>query len=250
MSWGLRGINPRVPLPYLTMEVRKLIDSFNYAISGLVYALRTQRNMRIHFGLALLALLLGIVLDISKVELLILFFTISLVIISEMINTAVEAVVDMYTRKYHPLAKIAKNVAAGAVLFSAINALIVGYLIFVDDLTPFTLILFNRIRHSPTHLTFICLVVNIFLVIIGKSWKGKGTPLKGGMPSGHSAIAFTLATAIALMTSNPLIATLVLILALLVAQSRVEAGIHNTFEVITGGLIGLLVTILIFQFLR
>lgn len=231
------------------MKAHRLIDSFNDAIAGLIYALRTQRNMRIHFLLALMALALGIILNISKIELLILFFTISLVIITELINTAIEAVVDLYTRKFHPLARIAKNVAAGAVLFASINALIVGYLIFVDDLTPFTLILINRIRQSPIHLTFICLVVTIFLVIIGKSWGGKGTPLHGGMPSGHSAIAFTLATAVTLITNNPLIATLVLILAFLVAQSRVEGRIHNIFEVITGGLIGLLVTILIFQFL-
>ncbi|AZR73153.1 diacylglycerol kinase [Anoxybacter fermentans] len=232
------------------MEVRKLIDSFNYAITGLIYALRTQRNMRIHFILALIALFLSILFDVSKVELLILFFTISLVIITEMINTAVEAVVDLYTRRYHPLARIAKNVAAGAVLFAAINAIIVGYLIFVDDLTPVTLYLFNRIRQSPTHLTFVSLVVTIFVVILGKSWKGKGTPLRGGMPSGHSAIAFSLATAIALMSDNALIASLVLLMAFLVAQSRVESGIHSIFEVVTGGLIGILVTVLIFQFLK
>ncbi len=231
------------------MEVRKLIDSFNYAISGLIYALRTQRNMRIHFALALIALIFSILFNVSKVELLILFFTISLVIIAEMINTAVEAVVDMYTRRYHPLAKIAKNVAAGAVLFAAINSIIVGYLIFIDDLTPVTLELFNQIRQSPTHLTFVSLVITIFLVIIGKSWNGKGTPLRGGMPSGHSAIAFSLATAIALMSDNALVATLVLLMALLVAQSRVESGIHSIFEVISGGLLGLLITILIFQFL-
>lgn len=231
------------------MEVRKLIDSFNYAIDGLIYALRTQRNMRIHFGLALVALILSVLLDVSKVELLILFFTISLVIITEMINTAVEAVVDLYTRRYHPLARIAKNVAAGAVLFAAINAVIVGYLIFVDDLTPFTLGFFNRIRHAPTHLTFVSLVVTIFLVMIGKTWKGKGTPFRGGMPSGHSAIAFTLATSIAMLTNNALVASLVLLLALLVAQSRVESEIHTVYEVIAGGLIGLLVTLLIFQIL-
>ncbi len=231
------------------MEVRKLIDSFNYAISGLIYVLRTQRNMRIHFGLALVALVFSILFNVSKVELLILFFTISLVIITEMINTAVEAVVDMYTRRYHPLAKIAKNVAAGAVLFAAINSIIVGYLIFIDDLTPVTLELVNRIRQSPTHLTFVSLVIIIFIVIIGKSWSGKGTPLRGGMPSGHSAIAFSLATAIALMSENALVASLVLMMAILVAQSRVESGIHTILEVISGGLVGLLITALIFQFL-
>lgn len=231
------------------MEVRKLIDSFNYAINGLLYALRTQRNMRIHFGFALLALLLSVFFDVSKVELLVLFLTISLVIIAELINTAVEAVVDLYTRRYHPLARIAKNVAAGAVLFSAGNAVIVGYLIFIDDLTPLTLHLFNQIRQSPIHLTFVSLAITLLLVIIGKTWRGRGTPLRGGMPSGHAALAFTLATAIALMSSSTAVTTLVMVMALLVAQSRVESGIHNVFEVIMGALIGIFVTVLIFQIL-
>lgn len=231
------------------MEVRKLIDSFNYAINGLLYALRTQRNMRIHFGFAMLALLLSVLFNVSKVELLILFFTISLVIITEMINTAVEAVVDLYTRRYHPLARIAKNVAAGAVFFAAINAIIVGYLIFIDDLTPLTLELFNQIRQSPTHLTFVSLVMTILLVVVGKTWKGRGTPLRGGMPSGHAALAFTLSTAISLISKNAMVVTLVMLLAVLVAQSRVESGIHTFFEVLMGGILGLLVTILIFQFM-
>lgn len=229
------------------MEVRKLIDSFNYAISGLLYSLRTQRNMRIHFGFALAALILSVLFNVSKTELLILFFTISLVIITEMINTAIEAVVDLYTRRYHPLARIAKNVAAGAVLFAAINAIIVGYLIFIDDLTPLTLNLLNQIRQSPSHLTFVALVITIFLVIIGKTWKGRGTPLRGGMPSGHSALAFTLATSISLVSQNAMVVTLVLLMALLVAQSRVESGIHSLGEVIAGAVIGFLVTLLIFQ---
>lgn len=231
------------------MEVRKLIDSFNYAIAGLLYALRTQRNMRIHFGFAMLALLLSVLFNVSKVELLILFFTISLVIITEMINTAVEAVVDLYTRRYHPLARIAKNVAAGAVLFSAINAVIVGYLIFIDDLTPLTLELFNQIRQSSAHLTFVSLMLTILLVIVGKTWKGRGTPLRGGMPSGHAALAFTLSTAISLISKNVMVVTLVMLLAVLVAQSRVESGIHTFFEVLMGALLGLLVTIFIFQFM-
>lgn len=229
------------------MEVRKLIDSFNYAINGLLYALRTQRNMRIHFGFALIALLLSVLFDVSKVELLVLFFTISLVIVCELINTAVEAVVDLYTRRYHPLARIAKNVAAGAVLFSAVNAVIVGYLIFIDDITPLTLHLFNRIRQSPIHLTFVSLAITLLVVIIGKTWKGRGTSLRGGMPSGHSAMAFTLATAIALMSSSTAVTTLVMVMALLVAQSRVEASIHTAFEVVMGAIIGILVTVLIFQ---
>ena len=111
-------------------RARTLGESFFYAISGMLYAFRTQRNIKIHFMTALLVIIFGYLLKLSIMELLALSITIALVLVAEMINTAVETVVDMYTQEYHPLAAVAKNVAAGAVLISAINAIFVGYLIF------------------------------------------------------------------------------------------------------------------------
>ncbi len=116
------------------MKVRKLLDSFNYAKEGIIYTLMTQPNMRAHFTMAVVVLLLGLFLRISRLEFLVLIFTISLVVISEMINTAIEAIVDLITDQYHELAKIAKNVAAGAVLIASLNAIFVGYIIFFDKL--------------------------------------------------------------------------------------------------------------------
>lgn len=109
---------------------RTLLESFNYAISGIIYSLKTQRNVRIHFFMAFLVLAASSFFDFSAVELLMIFFTIALVIITEMINTAIETTIDLVTEKYHPLAEIAKNVAAGAVLVASLNALAVGYIIF------------------------------------------------------------------------------------------------------------------------
>jgi len=87
------------------MKVRKLIDSFNYAVSGIIYTLKTQRNMRVHFISAFFVLTLSLFFNFSRVELLLLFFTVSLVIIAEMINTAIEKSIDMFTKEYHPLAE-------------------------------------------------------------------------------------------------------------------------------------------------
>ncbi len=112
------------------MKVRKLVDSFKYAILGIIYTLRTQKNMRIHYVAAFSVILLGVFMNFTTIELLILFFTISLVIVTEMINTAIEKTIDMFTKEYHPLAEIAKNVAAGSVLVAAINAIIVAWLLF------------------------------------------------------------------------------------------------------------------------
>ena len=73
------------------MKIRKLLDSFKYAIDGIIYTIRTQRNMRLHFFAAIVVLSLSFFLKISKIEVLILFFTVSLVLITEMINTSIES---------------------------------------------------------------------------------------------------------------------------------------------------------------
>jgi diacylglycerol kinase len=108
----------------------KFIASFGYAFQGLWYALRTQRNARVHAVAATLATLLGIVLRISAVEFAIIFIAIAGVFVAEMFNTVFELCVDLASPDYHPLAKIAKDVAAGAVLVSAMLAIVIGLFIF------------------------------------------------------------------------------------------------------------------------
>lgn len=229
------------------MKIRKIIDSFNYAISGLIYALKTQRNMKIHFIIGSIVIISSLFMDFSKIELIVLFFTICLVIITEMINTAIEATVDLYTKTYHPLARIAKNVAAGTVLIAALNSIVVAYVLFFNRLNPASKIILHRVQQSPGHLTFVSLVLVIVVVIAVKSKFSVGSYMVGGMPSGHSAIAFSISTAIALISEDIFIATMAFLLAFLISQSRIEGRIHTPFEVIVGGIIGTLITILIFQ---
>ena len=229
------------------MKVRKLIDSFNDAIAGLIHSLSTQRNMKIHFALAFIVLFFSNFFNLDRIELLIILFAISLVIVCEMLNTAIEAAIDIFTDQYHPLAKIAKNVAAGAVLVSSINAIVVAYFLFfekINNLIPFTI---DKVINSPAHLTFISLILIVILIISIKAYVGTTHFLKGGIPSGHSAVAFGCATAIMFITRNILPTTLSLIMALLVAESRVEGRIHSTFEVIIGAIIGIIVVVLVFQ---
>ena len=115
------------------MRSRSLLWSFNYAIEGIVYALRTQRNMRLHVDAAMLVARRRACSSAStRLEFVAMVFAISLVFVTELLNTAIEAAVDVATERYDPLAKIAKDVAAGAVLVAAINALIVGYLVFFE----------------------------------------------------------------------------------------------------------------------
>jgi diacylglycerol kinase len=115
-------------------EWTKFITGFRYAFSGLWYALRTQRNARVHICIAILAILMGIVLRISAVEFAMIFVAITGVFIAEMFNTVFELCIDLASPDYHPLAKIAKDVAAGAVLLSAMLSVVIGLFVFVPHL--------------------------------------------------------------------------------------------------------------------
>lgn len=107
-----------------------LRDSFGYAIRGVLFAIISGRNMKIHLLAAILAIILGWWLGINRLEWAIITISIFMVLATETINTAVEKTVDLVTRDYHPLAKHAKNLAAGGVLLAAVNAVIIGILIF------------------------------------------------------------------------------------------------------------------------
>lgn len=223
------------------------MDSFNYAIEGIIYAVRTQRNMRIHLVATLVVLSLCFFYDLSRLELLILTITITMVLLGEMINTAIEFAIDATTNYYHPLAKLAKNVSAGAVLITAINALFVGYIIFLDRLKPIAFTVIKKIKNSDPYMIFLILAIVSIATLIIKAIFGEGTPLKGGMPSGHSAIGFSMATIIAVITEEPTVIILSYFMALLIAQSRVDSKVHSIIEVIAGAIFGILLTLLIFR---
>jgi diacylglycerol kinase (ATP) len=226
---------------------RPLFQSFNYAIDGLIYVLRTQRNMRIHFALAGLVLALSLALAVTGTEFTILVLAITMVISAELINTAIEAVIDVTTTSFDPVAKIAKDVAAAAVLVTALTSTIIAYIIFYPKLIKFSLTTIDRVRYAPMHITVISLISVIILVIAAKAWTRTGTWLRGGWPSGHAALAGSLLTAIALVSRSPLLTTLAFILALLVFQSRMEAKFHTLAQVLAGAMIGVLTTLLLFQ---
>ena len=104
--------------------------SFGYAFAGLAYCLRTQRNFRIHLAIGAAATVVGLLLGLTWIEWAVLAVTMVLVLSAEMVNTMIESLVDLVTQEYHPLAKTAKDVAAGVVLLTAIGAVVVGLVIF------------------------------------------------------------------------------------------------------------------------
>lgn len=233
------------------MQKQRLAESFNAAIEGFVYVFKSQRNMRLHFLMGLFAFLLGIILNFGYIELMILCLTIAFVLFTEMFNTAIEYTVDLVVSKeYHPLARIVKDIGAGAVLLSAMTAAIVGYILFVSRAGIRIEDNIMKIRGSSWHITFIIFIIILVIVVLSKLFLNKGTPLRGGMPSGHSAIAFSIWAVISLLYPNGLVIFLVFILALLVARSRISAQIHSLAEVFIGAMVGVLVAVLVFQILR
>ena len=228
-----------------------LLESFNYAFEGIIHVLRTQRNMRIHFVLAVVVLVAALLSGVTKFELVSLLIVIAFVLIAEMVNTAIEGAIDVATTSFDPMAKLAKDIAAGAVLIATVTAVAVGYLVFAERIRDPSLDLLDGLREAPFQLTVIALVLTVLLVIGAKAFTGRGTPLRGGLPSGHSALAFGGWMAITYLVGDYqywfLVSTVTFIMALLVAQTRVEAGVHSLFEVFLGGLLGALVTLVIFQ---
>lgn len=229
------------------MKMKKIVDSFNYAIEGIIYSFRTQLNIRIDFVFALFILTLCFFTDLTRTELLIITITITMVISAELINTAIESAIDLTANYYHPLAKIAKNTAAGGVLVTAINAVVVGFIIFWNKLQPVTIHVINKVKNSNPYMIFVILIIVSILTLIVKAVFGEGTPLRGGMPSGHSTIAFSVATMIALISPEPVVIILTYFLAIIVAQSRVDSEVHTVFEVVVGAVFGILITILLFK---
>lgn len=113
---------------------KNILDAFKNSINGIIYAIKTQINMKIHLLALLIVIIASVFFKIDKTEILFVSFSCGLVFVAEMLNTAIETTVDLYTKEYHEKAKIAKDVGAGAVAISAINALVVAFVVFFEKI--------------------------------------------------------------------------------------------------------------------
>ena len=112
------------------MEMGRLRRSFSCAIAGLIYCIKNEKNMKIHILATILVVIVALVVKLNSTEWGLLILTVFMVLVAETVNTAVEKTVDLVTAEYHPLARLAKNLAAGAVLLAAIGALLMAVVIF------------------------------------------------------------------------------------------------------------------------
>ena len=226
------------------------LDAWKNAINGIIYATTTQRNVKIQLVIAVLVVIVSLFFDLSRAEFLCFLFTIILILFAEMCNTAIETVVDLYVDVYHPKAKIAKDVAAGGVVVTTINAVIVAYFLFFDKISEIGLNFIENVVNSPVHLAFAALVIVVIailaLIATAKTNKHRGLNHKF-MPSGFATLAFAANTIIWLLAKeNIIIITLSLVLAILVAASRIEAKAHKVSEIVFSACVGIIAILLIY----
>ncbi|MBX3118588.1 MAG: diacylglycerol kinase [Fimbriimonadaceae bacterium] len=228
---------------------RDLFGPFQVALRGLVYTFRTQRHMRFHVYMVIAVIIMGAFFGFRLREMMVLLFTISLVLVAEMFNSAIEATVDLVQPSYHPLARFAKDIAAGAVMITTIIALVIGSLILLGE-NRWESIKINLSADSlglPAPLRIILGSVVVFMiVVVGKGLGQKGQVLKGGMVSGHAAFGFFFAIAIMFSTDSFVASGLAIVLAAIIAQSRYEAKIHSVFELTLGATVGVVVGLIFF----
>ncbi|GAB4535370.1 MAG: diacylglycerol kinase [Thermodesulfovibrionia bacterium] len=229
------------------MPLRRFIDSVNHAINGILYAAKTQRHMKYHLFSAVGVLILSLVLGVGWSEFAILVILAITVLSAEMLNTAIEDIINILFRDYDKRAKAIKDIGAGAVLITAIGAGIIGYIILFRPLSRFFYTGLEVVKHAEQDVAIISLIVVLILVIITKTFFKRGTPLKGGMPSGHAAVAFSVWVSVVFISESFVVSFLVLLLAILIAQSRVYVGIHRPWEVVLGALLGITITYLLFK---
>lgn len=230
---------------------KNFIQACNNAINGIVYCATTQTNITKELIIGTIVMILSLFYDFTTAEFLCLTFAVFFVIFAEMVNTAIETVVDLYIDVYHPKAKIAKDVGAGAVVLSAINAVIVAYFLFVKE-TDFSKInnsIFSSMVASNSNLTFVSIILVVIAVLLFKSIafskKKIGNKEIKYVPSGQSTIAFALLTAIWINSQNAIVFTLSLLLAILVAGNRINDK-NSLGEVIFGSFMGILIVLMVY----
>ena len=235
------------------MKNDNFFEAWGNATNGIIYSATTQRNIRIQLVLAVIVMVLSLFYGLNTAEFLCLLFAVFMVIFAELINTAIETVVDLFVDVYHPKAKISKDVAAGAVVLAACNALVVGYFIFFkeENLKAISDSIFNNMVKSPMHLAFVAIMLVVIAVISMKAGCSKKTERgelvkEGFVPSGQSAIAFAALTAIWLNSKDIVTFTLALILSILVVENRVGSNARTKAEFVFGACMGVLIVLLIY----
>lgn len=222
--------------------VRKWLSGFRFAYEGLKYALSTQRNMKFHFFVSFAVLIAALILHVTAMEILFIMLSITLVVVTELINTAIEKTVDLAMPNQHPIAKIAKDVAAASVLVTAVFAVAVALVVFYQPIDE----LFRNMRTAQYPLSvetiwiFITLVA-LVVIVIETRFSNRGKPIRLSIVS---AIAFAVSTLMALLvTATPaiLLSYSLSALIIIILYDKTDRTLHSLF---ISGLLGSFITLL------
>ncbi|MDP8253526.1 MAG: diacylglycerol kinase [Candidatus Kaelpia aquatica] len=229
------------------MKKRTFTARLNNAVEGLIGVFKDHRTVRLHLLISSLVFAGGVFLGLGRVELLFLAMALGLILFAEMINSCIEMVLDFVHPNYDKKLGKIKDMLAGTVLFMGLVSFFVIYLLISPYLETSMPRGFDRLRGASWYITFLTLAIVGAIVIISKTFFQKGTPLRGGIPSGHAAMSFSIWTIVTLLEANALLSILIFVMAVIIASSRVKEGIHSLWEITLGGLVGFLVTLTIFQ---
>lgn len=228
------------------MKPDNWVDSVNCAIEGILWATSSQKHLRYHFFAAMIVLLLALFVGVTALDFILLTFAVTLVLFAELANTAIEVVVDLVSPEFHPLARRAKDVAAGSVLVASFGAFIMGFFIFSHYLFAPIETTLGRSEVIVPMLPVVSFLVVVIVVVLMKAHFGKGRPLSGGMPSGHAAVSFSVATSVVLAQVGMVVSLLVVLIAVLVSHSRYQLRIHSPIEVVVGAVVGISTTFIFY----
>ena len=234
-----------------TWKSLSTLDSFHHAFEGLYHVYKTQKSMRIQSIMVMLVLLAAWGFGVDHVELVVLLLTMVMVLVAEVFNTAVECVIDLKVDRFDQRAKVVKDVAAAGVLLCSITALLVGVMIFANSESFVGIFQFppefpTRPTLGPLQIVLVGMLLLAAIIVWVKRATGWRSFLTGGMVSGHTALGFLIAASISFVTRSPAVSALALALALLLAQSRLQAQIHKLSEVALGALLGILLALILF----
>lgn len=226
---------------------KTFFTAFGHAMDGIIRAFKTERNLRIDYIIGLTVFICSLFFDFTKTEFACICLTIGFVIFAEMINSAVEYIVDLVTDKYDERAKAAKDIAAGCVLIASCVSVVVAYFLFEDKLYDATTHIIKSILSSKLHILFTILFAITLLVVILKGYFSKDDEYSKSNPSLRVALAFGLTTYSYLITKSLLICGVTFILSILISQMKVQNSKTRPIYILLSALLGILIVIVIYQ---
>jgi diacylglycerol kinase len=219
----------------------KFKRSFRFAYEGIKYALATQQNMQFHFLAAFVVLILALVGGLSKLEVLFLLLAVTLVIVTELINTAIEKAVDLAMPEQHPLAKIAKDVAAASVLIASLFAVTAGMIVFYEPLERLLVYSQQGSSFAAGLIWIILALVALTVIVVQTRFQERNHRIQ---PSLLAAVSFAACTLIILNTVKVIVALLGIVLTVVLLVVLYEKKGRPLLSLLSGGLIGLIITLL------